>query len=204
MSTDFLSKVYQARNPDETRALYDEWSGSYDAEIAANGYVTPTRCAAALAQFCDDLTAPILDFGCGTGLSGAALSKNGFTQIDGVDVSPDMLKTAQAKKAYRNLRLVTAGEDPIKTPGDYSAISAVGVIGAGAAPVSTFDLLINGLAQGGKMVLSFNDHTLEDPDYEGRITAWTDCGAARLLFREHGPHLPGINMSSTVYVIEKA
>lgn len=204
MADGFLSKVYTARTPEETRALYDDWSSTYEAEIGANGYATPTRCAAALLRYSDDPTAPVLDFGCGTGLSGAALSNAGFSTIDGVDLSADMLERAHAKQIYRSLWQIAAGESPVYKIGDYAAITAVGVIGAGAAPASTFDLLMKGLALGGKLVLSFNDHALKDTAYEGRISEWTDCGAARVLFRETGPHLPGINVNSTVYVIEKA
>ena len=204
MGGKFLDHVYEARTADETRDLYDAWADSYEAEVSENGYVTPKRCAEALAAHTDDLGAPLLDFGCGTGLSGRALSEAGFTTLDGVDLSADMLAQAKDKGIYRSLRQIEAGVTPIKNAGDYAMIAAIGVIGAGAAPIETFDMLMNALAPGGKLVLSFNDHALQDPAYEGRISEWTDCGAARLLFREHGPHLPARDINSTVYVIEKA
>lgn len=204
MADKFLDKVYQARGFAETRALYDDWSETYEAEIGENGYATPGRCAAALARFMEDKTAPVLDFGCGTGLSGVALAEAGFKHLDGVDISAEMIAQARPKGVYRNLRQIRPGANPVDRPGDYAAITAIGVIGAGAAPSSTFDMLMHRLGPGGKLALSFNDHALEDPAYEGRISEWTDCGAARLLFRENGPHLPGINVNSTVYVIERA
>ena len=200
MTENFLDKAYTARTPDETRQLYDDWSASYEAEVARNGYVTPGRCAEALAQFTDDLASPILDFGCGTGLSGLALKLAGFEIIDGVDLSADMLSQAQDKNAYRSLKQIEAGDAPDT---GYSAIAAIGVIGAGAAPIDTFDTLMTALEPGAKFVLSFNDHALEDPVNEGRITEWCDCGAARLLFKEYGDHLPGIGIKSNVYVLEK-
>lgn len=199
----FLDKVYDVAGVDQTRDLYDAWAASYDAEVGENGYATPRRCAEALASFCSDLSAPILDFGCGTGLSGTALALAGFRTIDGVDLSSDMLKRAEAKKVYRSLRQIEAGTRPVEKPGDYAAIAAIGVIGAGAAPISTFDLLMKSLAPGGKLVLSFNDHALEDPSNEGRISEWIDCGGARLCFKEYGDHLPGIGLKSNVYVIER-
>ena len=71
--TGFLDKVYAARDAASTRDLYDDWAATYDAEIGDNGYATPGRCAEALKQFSQDLSQPVLDFGCGTGLSGLAL-----------------------------------------------------------------------------------------------------------------------------------
>jgi hypothetical protein len=53
-------------------------------------------------------------------------------------------------------------------------------------------------------VFSLNDHALADPAYTGKLNEWLDCCAARLLFRDHGDHLSGLNLKSTVYVIEKA
>lgn len=204
MTEKFLEKAYTARDAVQTRSLYDDWAASYDAEVSDNGYATPARCAKALAQFTDDLDAPVLDFGCGTGLSGKALAREGFTRVDGVDLSADMLAEAKGKYVYHELRQIDADENPLPEPGAYAAIAAIGVIGAGAAPIEVFDTLMHGLAPGGKLVLSFNDHALEDPANEARMNEWLDCGAAWLLFKEHGDHLPGIGLGSNVYVIEKA
>ena len=197
----FLDKVYAARDLKGTKALYDEWSASYDAEVGEFGYVTPARCAAALAAYAPDKSVPVLDFGCGTGLAGEALRDAGFEAIDGVDLSAKMLAQAKAKDIYRKLTQITA-DTPLGK--DYRLISAVGVIGSGAAPISVLDILLRALPVGGKLVFSFNDHALADPVNTGRLNEWLDCGAARLLFKEHGAHLPGKNMKSTVYVIEIA
>lgn len=197
----FLDKVYAAPDLKGTKALYDEWSASYDAEVGEFGYVTPARCAAALAAYAPDKSVPVLDFGCGTGLAGEALRDAGFEAIDGVDLSAEMLAQAKAKDIYRKLTQITA-DTPLGK--DYRLISAVGVIGSGAVPISVLDILLRALPVGGKLVFSFNDHALADPVNTGRLNEWLDCGAARLLFKEHGAHLPGKNMKSTVYVIEIA
>ncbi|MGC1505707.1 MAG: methyltransferase domain-containing protein [Sulfitobacter sp.] len=202
MTEIFLNKVYAATSEDETREIYDAWAESYETEISENGYATPGRCAAALAGVTRDKDMPLLDFGCGTGLSGQALTLAGFTTIDGIDLSAEMLAQAAGKGVYRNTRQVQA-DTPIKT-GSYKNIAAIGVIGSGAAPVSVLDMLMKALPRDGRLVFSFNDHTLKDPVHEARINEWTDCGAARLIFRERGAHLPGINMQSIVYILEKA
>lgn len=204
MTGKFLDKVYGARDAQATRNLYDEWSASYDSEVGGNGYATPARCAEALAKFTQDLSRPVLDFGCGTGLSGLALKLAGFEAIDGLDLSAEMLDKAQGKNVYRTLSQIEAGSELHHKPGDYAAIAAIGVIGAGAAPISVFHTLMKGLDKGNMVVLSLNDHALQEPQNEAGVNEWLDCGAARLLFREHGPHLPGIGLESTVYVIEKA
>lgn len=203
MAKGFLDRVYDARDVESTRALYDDWSASYEAEVAENGYVTPGRCADALALHLKDKAAPILDFGCGSGLSGLALTLAGFKTIDGVDLSSEMLALAQAKNIYRSLVQIEPDTLFDHQPGDYAAIAAIGVIGAGATPITVFHRLMQGLGPGGLIVLSLNDHALDDPANDSALNEWLDCGAARLLFKEHGPHLTKIGLKACVYIIEK-
>lgn len=199
----FLDKAYGPRDAASTRQLYDDWAPSYEAELGQNSYATPIRCADALARFAKDRSAPVLDFGCGTGLSGLALKEAGFETLDGVDLSADMLKHAAAKDIYRRIAQIEPGKGLDHTPGDYAAIAAIGVIGAGAAPIGTFDMLMKGLGRGGLLVFSFNDHALADACNEARVNEWLDCGAGCLLFKEYGDHIPGKNLKANVYVIEK-
>lgn len=201
MTEKFLNTSYTDRDAAAVRAFYNDWAGSYEAEIDENGYATPSRCAAALAECVQDKSLPLLDFGCGTGLGGLAFKSAGFETLDGVDLSPAMLEQARRKQIYRNLDLIEADTAPRD---GYALIAAVGVIGIGAGPISLLDTLIYALPSGGKLVFSFSDQSLADPASTGRLNEWLDSGAARLLFSEYGDHLPMRNLGSTVYVVEKA
>ena len=199
---DHLSRVYGLDTQDATNAYYDDWAATYDAELIDAGYVTPERCAAALASHMPDLGRAILDVGCGTGLSGAAFAKQGFTTIDGSDVSGGMLDIARRRGVYRDVVHADA-DDPFPfAAGSYAALAAVGVVGAGAAPVSVLDAMLEKLAPGGLIVFSFNDHTLADPDYPGAVERALDSGRFTLLSREHGPHIPKTKLEATVFVLK--
>lgn len=202
MTEKFLDKAY-GLNPDQSgKDFYDAWSSSYEDEVAENGYATPGRIAKALKKFCA-LDSSILDFGCGTGLCGVAMQNLGFQRIDGMDVSPEMAKVARDKGIYGNLTVIDPSAPPPIERGRYDVIVACGVIGAGAAPVSVFDDLMSALASRGLFVFSYNDHALADPVYEAKVNEYLDCASAKLLFRDYGPHLPGRNMKSMVYIVEK-
>ncbi|KMW57278.1 hypothetical protein AIOL_002239 [Candidatus Rhodobacter oscarellae] len=129
----------------QTRDFYDKWSDQYEADVGSAGYATPGRAAKALAAAVADQGSAILDFGCGTGLSGLAFAEAGFTVIDGIDPSGEMLEGARAKGVYRTLTQIEPGS---ALPLGYDAIAAVGVIGFGAAPVSVFDDVMAALAPG--------------------------------------------------------
>ncbi|TCL09283.1 methyltransferase family protein [Shimia isoporae] len=183
--------------------FYNDWAATYETEVGENGYVTPARCARLLAAHQKDRSLPVLDFGCGTGLSGLALRAEGFETIDGMDLSAEMLAKARTKNLYRSLLQIQDDAPPPFAQGDYDAIAAIGVIGPGAAPLDVFDVLLSKLAPGGLFVLSFNDHALEDPAYAAKITDCVDKGLLRVLEQEYGPHLPARNINSTVYLAEK-
>ncbi len=198
-----LNNSYQLDSVADTQDYYTDWAATYDAEVIANGYVTPQRCADALASVAAKKSLSILDIGCGTGLSGKIISETGFTNIDGCDINPEMLEVAKTRKLYQQLWL-SDPENPFPfTTGKYDAITAVGVIGAGAAPLGLFHQAISKLASGGLFVFSFNDHTLEDSSYEAAVNDEIENKNFELLFKEYGPHLPGREMQSNVYVLRR-
>lgn len=204
----FLDKAYDLGDLESTRAFYADWAATYDAEIKANGYATPDRCAAALAGAVTDLTAPVLDIGCGTGLGGIALRAAGFTSVDGTDLSQEMIDIATHREGpdgdvYRELFLGLA-RDPLPIGRDqYNHASAIGVFSPGHAPPETVDTVLGFLPAGGCFVFSMNDHALEDPAYASKIEQVVSDDLAEQVFREHGPHLPGIGLESTVIVLRK-
>ena len=203
MGSRFFDEVYGVDSPAETRALYDRFSVTYDQDVAEQGYATPARIASALSDQTVDHARPVLDFGCGTGLSGQALAEAGFQTIDGLDLSPEMLDRAAERAVYRSLSTVGADVDLRGTADGYAAVVACGVIGSGAAPLSVFDVILGAMRPGALFAFSFNDHTLEQPEFEARVGTAVSGGEARLLTRDYGPHLPGLGIGAVVYVLER-
>ncbi len=199
----FLDSVYELESGEKTREFYDDWSRTYDEEVSENGYATPARIAAALAKFAPDKAAPVLDLGCGTGISGMAVHAEGFTTIDGSDFSAEMLAEAREKGVYRDLIQADIARPMPFEAGAYPVITAVGVFSPGHAGPETIDAVMAKLPRKGLFAFSLNDHAIENPGYEGRMMDHLDCGAASLLFKEHGPHLPKIGLNAGVYVMRK-
>jgi len=199
----FLRRAYHLDTQEETNAYYSQWASSYDAELTGQGYQTPARCAAALLQFVDT-NATILDIGCGTGLSGRALATAGYAHLAGNDVNEQMLVLARQAGVYGTVS-VTDVENPFPfEPGTYDAITAVGVIGVGAAPLSVFHEALHALAPGGHFCFSFNEHALKVPEFPAAIEAATSSGIAEVLFAQDGPHIEGLASTSTVYVLRRS
>lgn len=198
----FFHKAYRMGPDDDVHQFYSDWAATYDEEVTSMGYESPRRCAEALAKFAKP-DATIMDIGCGTGLSGAALTKAGFNNISGSEVNADMLAQAKARGIYQLLIHVDL-DDPLPfSQGAYEVISAVGVISSGAAPASLLHLSLDRLAPGGLIVFSFNDHALQDPPFPKAVEDALSSGTAKQLFCEHGPHLTSEKVGSNVYVLER-
>ena len=103
MSNDPKDGLWKRHSVEETREIYANWAGTYDKDVADWGYATPKRIALALRLSGANPAKPVLDFGCGTGLSGVALKAAGFSQIDGTDISPEMLALARERGIYDHL-----------------------------------------------------------------------------------------------------
>jgi len=148
MAKNYLNDVYSG-DTNDSRELYASWAATYDEEVQKNGYETPKRIACALKDVVTDQSDFILDYGCGTGLSGYALKEAGFENIDGLDVSKEMVRLAEKKSIYRNLKVFDPSTDIPIDYNQYKIITAIGVIGAGAAPLRVFDSLFALLPQNG-------------------------------------------------------
>ena len=81
----------------------------------------------------------IIDAGAGTGLVGEALAKLGYTNMDALDISQEMLDEAEKKKVYTKFICAPLNEkrNPAIVTGAYHALICVGSlyaahIGAGA------------------------------------------------------------------------
>ncbi len=93
----FLQTVYGLETSEDTQEFYADWASTYDEEVTENGYASPARVALALQKSGANLDAPLLDIGCGTGVSGLFLSQIGFAHIDVSDFTPNMLERAREK-----------------------------------------------------------------------------------------------------------
>lgn len=194
-------ELWTPRPVEETMAVYAAWAETYDADIMARGYHTPDRIAEALqARIKPDRC--ILDFGCGTGLSGKVLQQAGFSNLHGTDITAEMLEKAAARGVYGKTWLSQPGELSFGR-GAYPAIVAAGVVSLGAAPPETLGALVAKLNTGGMLALSFNDPTLDDQSYADALGTEVGSGRAEIVFREHGPHLDDVDMGADIIILRR-
>ncbi|WP_420405445.1 class I SAM-dependent DNA methyltransferase [Nisaea sp.] len=119
-----------SRDGAENAESYDAWADSYDRELADWGYEAPEKAAALLKEYLAGFeTARILDCGCGTGMTGAALRKAGAGgELIGFDASRSSLDAARAKKVYDRLDFADLNERLALGDGSVEGILCIGVL----------------------------------------------------------------------------
>lgn len=204
MGDGFFDHIYDAETPEEVQGVYDRFARDYDAAVTENGYATPARLAAMLSAKLPDMRdKPLLDFGCGTGLSGLALAAEGFAVIDGCDPSQAMIDQSRERGVYRHLWSYPLAQPPDpKDLAEYPVFAAVGVVSVGAAPPDVLAYLIGALTKGSHLIFSYNSHTLEDETYMDALAAAKTDTSLKLLAEESGPHLPALGLTSTIYLFQ--
>jgi predicted TPR repeat methyltransferase len=110
------------------QAAFDRFGPEYHEAILATG--APAGAARALIPHLGR-PAQGIDLGCGSGVLGLALKKEGYAApLDGIDLSPVMLRLAAATGCYRHLHQVDLlGPEKVPGLGLYDFAVSMGLIG---------------------------------------------------------------------------
>ena len=156
--TDLLDGAYALKTPEDNRAYYQRFAATYDQDFAAGlGYIYPKAVADALLDLIDLPKGPVCDIGCGTGLVARHLkAKRTDMEIDGIDISSDMLAVAADKSLYQNLYEVDLTGDITSLPTGYAAIISAGTFTHGHLGPEPLSHLIRHCRAGGVFCIGVN------------------------------------------------
>ena len=176
-----LNDAYAVKTPQDSRKLYAAWAETYDETfIKANDYIYPRTIAT---YFHERLaTAQVIsvaDIGCGTGAVGSYLaSLNDNLEIDGFDISPEMLiRAAQLKRidgspVYRNLVEVDLTTGVHKR--EYDAMVSAGTFTHGHLGCETLVSLFDLVHPGGWFVVGINAEHFSSQGFASALETATD------------------------------
>lgn len=126
-----LENAYKLATPEDNVEFYKAFAAAYDREFAdALGYHYPAAIAAAYRDAAKSTDIPIADIGCGTGLVASALNLQ-RENIDGMDISADMLNVSRKKGLYRTLYQLDVTLSLEAIANDYGAVLSAGTFTSG-------------------------------------------------------------------------
>lgn len=203
---EILQRAYAVEGREAVRDLYRDWAEGYDADVVNGlGYVAPRHAANAFAAALPDRAGRVLDVGCGTGLVGQELRALGFAeQLDGLDISPQMLDSAAGKGLYDTLMEgdLTARLDIADDT--YDGVVCVGTFTHGHVGPSGLRELLRITRPGGPVTFTVNDGVYDAEDYPAALGALARDGVARLADSDRADYLPGADIRCRLITLAAA
>ncbi|XP_032218378.2 uncharacterized protein LOC5517919 isoform X2 [Nematostella vectensis] len=168
-----LSQVSNQTTEAEIRQIYDNWATNYEMDTNSHGYVAHKTCTdvfdaeMAKAYPKDRLSLRVMDAGAGTGIVGEHLQQLGYTNVDGLDISQEMLNIARQKRVYKNLICAGLSETEIAeiADGQYEGIVCSGTITVAHVKAASLGELRRWLKPGGIICFTIRQDALELPEY---------------------------------------
>lgn len=198
MDKAIFDKVYNAKDHDVLMDAYKDWAGQYDADLEQEGYVAPAAAAAILDTYVEDKNAYILDAGCGTGQVGALLAKAGYTTMDALDYSEDMLAEAEKKNVYKKLTQADLTRPLDIADNTYDAIICVGTFTYGHVGPDSFGELIRITKDGGYICFTVREGAYEDHDYRKHMLNLEGTGCWELEELRQADYIRGESVTCKV------
>ncbi len=201
-----LDKVYTAQNSEDLMDAYKDWAGDYDTDTVDRfGYVAHIASARALDQVMENKEGLILDAGCGTGLVGEELLKMGYTRMDALDYSKEMLDVAEQKNIYQD-HIQADLSAPLKMTDDkYEAVVCTGTFTYGHVKAHAFDELVRVTRPGGYICFTIREGAYEEYGYRQRMIELEQSGDWELVGMEDTDYLKkeGVTCKMCTYKVTK-
>ena len=186
-SARLLERAYKLSSDADTHELYRDWADTYDKTMLEGlGYLSPRLVSRLLADHVSDKTMPVLDVGAGTGLAGLELAGLGFTRIDAIDYSADMLAVAAQRAIYTNLIEADLAKPLDIADATYGAAVCTGTFTHGHVGPSCLAELFRTIRPGGLFAFSINTGVWVDQGFERELSRLEKTGAVRLVTRQSG------------------
>lgn len=138
-----LTGAYSLRTAADNIKYYKDFAGIYDVQYAERmGYSYPDALAQVYRSYQQSTDTPVADIGCGTGLVAIALDLP-VVQIDGFDISAQMLNVARGKSIYRTCYEVDLHTGVEGLPCNYGAVVSAGTFTFGHLGPATLRPLLD-------------------------------------------------------------
>ncbi|MEO0824028.1 MAG: methyltransferase domain-containing protein [Pseudomonadota bacterium] len=172
-----LENAYKLATPEDNKAYYAEFAATYDADFAgALGYHYPVAIASVYRERATERDRPVADIGCGTGLVAEALAL-APAEIDGIDISAEMLARAAEKGLYRATLHADLTADLAPLARDYGAVVSAGTFTSGHLGPEPLEPLLGIARPGALFVLGVNKAFFVKAGFEAVIRGLEGRGA---------------------------
>ena len=212
--TDLLNGAYALETPEDNRRYYQRFASSYDQDFAMGlGYIYPEAVVDAFLELTDLPTGLVCDIGCGTGLVARHLKeKCPNAEIEGVDISVEMLEMAASKSLYKKFYEIDLTGDIAALPNGYAAIISAGTFTHGHLGPEPLHQLIGHCQIGGVFCIGVNKQHYHKHDFAGcfesliadNVISSPDLFEAEIYAQKADKHSGGLALICRFWVVGRS
>ena len=174
--------IYKLKAGKEVEDYYDDWTveNKYDKDMVDWKYSGPQETVDLFKKHISKKDIKILDAGCGTGLVGVELKKNGFTKIDGADFSQKMLDLVP-ENIYENLFKIDLNQKVNIENNAYEGITCVGTFTFGHVNPPALDEMVRICKNGSLICFTINIGIYEEYGFDKKIKELEDNNSWKII-----------------------
>jgi predicted TPR repeat methyltransferase len=177
--SEFVDAAYHLDDEASMVDFYRKWAADYDHQMLDElGYTSPTKIAQQLSQYLPDTQSTVFDIGCGTGLTCVFLAAKGYTNLDGIDLSPDMVRVASERGIYRELLVGDVNQALERDDESYDAVISSGTFTHGHVGPEPLDEIFRILKPGGILACTIHQDLWTSMGFEEKLAALAAKGIA--------------------------
>lgn len=189
----FVSQAYDLTDDDKSHVdFYRKWADDYDHEMLDKlGYTSPSTIAGLLVEQLPQKSSRIIDIGCGTGLTCMPLHQQGYSNLEGIDLSPDMLQVAGNRNIYQSLFIGNLNLPLDISTDTYDAAVSSGTFTHGHVGAEPLDEVVRILKPGGILAITIHCDLWHSHGFETKLGSLVSANAIECITQEEGPYYKG-------------
>ena len=162
--------IYKLKTPEELLKYYQDWTNNnkYNKDMLDWNYTAPQETVKVLKKYALNKNFKILDAGCGTGLVGIELKKYGYSNIEGIDFSQNMLDLVP-QSVYKKIEKIDLNNTLEFKDNTYDVVMCVGTFTYGHVKPHALDELIRITRSKGLICFTINEGIYEEYGFDDKI-----------------------------------
>jgi len=172
MKKDVFNKldIYKIKTTKELLKYYQDWTcnNKYNKDMVDWNYTAPQETVKVLKKYALNKNFKILDAGCGTGLVGIELKKYGYSNIEGIDFSQNMLDLVP-QSVYKKIEKIDLNNTLEFKDNTYDIVMCVGTFTYGHVKPHALDELIRITRSKGLICFTINEGIYEEYGFDDKI-----------------------------------
>jgi predicted TPR repeat methyltransferase len=187
--SEFVSEAYNLSDDEKIVDFYSKWADEYDHQMLdVLGYTSPKTVAQLLCDYLPDKNSRIFDIGCGTGLTCIFLHQQGYDRLDGVDLSPDMVRVAQDRNIYQQVSVADLNQPLAIDDNSYDAAISSGTFTHGHVGPEPLDEIFRIIRPGGILACTVHNDLWKSDGFAIKFESLEKTGSIECLSLVEGKY----------------